>query len=257
MLAKDRQNQILSIIQSQNSIKIADIIRDFHVSHETARRDLDILQDQNLIKRVHGGAVLADDAQNLQPELQQATPPSSMAERIAIGKAAAGMIKDGDTVFLSVGLTIHQVAKAIKKRKNITVLTNSVLVLNELLNSDIQLYILGGSVNNSESNIEGDLAIQTLSNFYVDIAFISAGGVSDQNGISDYSLEVAKLNRCIIERAKKSVLAVHAKKFDKTCLSITCPLDAIDTVITDSGVSDKYKEILNENEIEVVLAASK
>lgn len=259
MLAKERQDKILSIIQTQNSIRIADIIRDFRVSHETARRDLDTLQDQNLIKRVHGGAVLADDAPilNTIPESTSKSTKSSMAERVAIGKAAAAMIKDGETVFLSVGLTVQQVAKALRKRKGITVLTNSVLVLNELLNTDIQVYVLGGSVNNSENNIEGDLALQTLSNFYVDISFISAGGISQDMGISDYSLEVAKLNRHIIERSKKSVLLAHSKKFGKTCLSIVCPLNDVQTVITDSTLSESDRDYILENDIELILANTK
>lgn len=259
MLAKERQDKILSIIQTQNSIRIADIIRDFRVSHETARRDLDTLQDQNLIKRVHGGAVLADDAPvlNTISESTSKSTKSSMAERVAIGKAAAAMIKDGETVFLSVGLTVQQVAKALRKRKGITVLTNSVLVLNELLNTDIQVYVLGGAVNNSENNIEGDLALQTLSNFYVDISFISAGGVSQDMGISDYSLEVAKLNRHIIERSKKSVLLAHSKKFGKTCLSIVCPLSDVQTVITDSTLSESDRNYILENDIELILAKTK
>lgn len=257
MLAKERQDKILAIIQANSSIKIADIIRDFRVSHETARRDLDHLQDQNLIKRVHGGAVLSDEAKSSPIMPAEAVKHSSMAERVAIGKAAAELIKDGDTVFLSVGLTVHQIARAIRKRKDITVLTNSVLVLNELINSDVQLYVLGGCVNNSENNIEGHLALQTLSNFYVDIAFIGAGGISTDCGISDYSLEVAELNRHVIDRSKKSVLTVHSKKFGKTCLSITCPVDKLDTIITDSNLPADMKSYINETGVELITAEPK
>ena len=253
MLAKERQDKILAIIKANNSIRISDIIRDFRVSHETARRDLDSLQDQNLIKRVHGGAVLADD--NIMPNasLEQPQQHSSMLERMAIGKAAASLIKDGDTVFLSVGLTVQQIARAIRKRKDITVLTNSVLVLNELINSDVQLYVLGGSVNNSENTIEGPLALQTLSNFYVDIAFIGAAGISTDRGVSDYSLEVAELNRNIIERSKKSVLVAHSKKFGKTCLSITCPLEKLDTIITDADLPVQTQTYIKDCGTELVV----
>ena len=253
MLAKERQNRILSIIQANNSIRISDIIKDFRVSHETARRDLDTLQDQNLITRVHGGAVLSEKNSLSQIPVTETHPTSSMAEKIAIGKSAASLIKEGETVFLSVGLTVQQVAKALRKRKNITVLTNSVLVLNELLNSDVQLYILGGAVNNSENNIEGSLALQTLLNFYVDIAFIGAGGISHDLGISDYSLEVAKLNENIIRHSKKSVLVAHSKKFGTNCLSITCPLSSIDTIITDTNLPVQDKNYLTECGTEVIL----
>ncbi len=163
------------------------------------------------------------------------------------------MIKEGETVFLSVGLTVQQIAKALRKRKNITVLTNSVLVLNELLNSDIQVYILGGMVNNSENNIEGPLALQTLMNFYVDIAFIGAGGITRELGISDYSLEVARLNEHIIRHARKSVLVAHSKKFGINCMSVTCPLDGVDTIISDTNLPVSEQEYLIKQGIETVL----
>lgn len=234
---------------------MADIMKQFNVSHETARRDLDALQDQNLIKRVYGGAVIPDEKKPSSPApvIHTGTPRPSVEERVAIGKAAAAMIKDGDTVFLSVGLTVQEIAKELRHRKNITVLTNSVLVLNELLNSDVQLYVLGGFVNNSEESIEGNLALDTLSNFFVNIAFIGAGGVSKELGISDYSLDVAKLNRSIIEHSEKTVLTVHAKKFDRNCLSITCPLTKVQTVISDTGLPLAYQEYIQENGIELIL----
>ena len=233
---------------------MADIMRQFKVSHETARRDLDALQDQNLIKRVYGGAVLPDEKKSQNSPASTAVTRPSTEERVAIGKAAAAMIKDGDTVFLSVGLTVQEIARQLRHRKNITVLTNSVLVLNELLNSDVQLYVLGGFVNNSEDSIEGNLALETLSNFFVNIAFIGAGGVSKELGISDYSLDVAKLNRSIIEHSEKTVLTVHAKKFDRNCLSITCPLTKVQTVISNTGLAPAYQEYIKENGIELILA---
>ena len=256
MLAKERQDRILTTIQRNVSIRMADIMKQFNVSHETARRDLDALQDQNLIKRVYGGAVIPDEKKPSSPApvIHTGTPRPSVEERVAIGKAAAAMIKDGDTVFLSVGLTVQEIAKELRHRKNITVLTNSVLVLNELLNSDVQLYVLGGFVNNSEESIEGNLALDTLSNFFVNIAFIGAGGVSKELGISDYSLDVAKLNRSIIEHSKKTVLTVHAKKFDRNWLSITCPLTKVQTVICDTGLPLAYQEYIQENGIELILA---
>ncbi len=260
MLAKERQNQIFTIIQENNSIRIADIIQHFHVSHETARRDLDTLQDQNLITRVHGGAVLAeknDSTMTSSVLSSRKHPASGMAERSAIGKTAAAMIKDGETVFLSVGLTVQQVARSLRKRQNLTVLTNSVLVLNELLNSDLQLYILGGAVNNSENNIEGALAIQTLRNFYVDVAIIGAGGITPELGISDYSPEVARLNETIIEHSKQSILVAHSRKFGINCLSVTCPLNKVDTIITDSNLPKQEQDYLSDHGIQVLLAKGK
>lgn len=274
MLAKERQNEILNIIKRDKSIKMATIMKQFDVSHETARRDLDALQDLDLIERVYGGAVLPSVTHSEQKKSGHSpseteeqsfsesmirssaddTARSGMDERTAIGRSAADLVKDGDTVFLSVGLTVQQVARALKNRTNITVLTNSVLVLNELIDTDVKLYTLGGYVNNSEDSIEGSLAFETLANFYVNIAFIGAGGISKKLGITDYSLDVASLNKRIIEQSSRTVLTAHARKFGKNCLNITSQLNKIQTVISDADLPQFYRDYLSENNVELILA---
>lgn len=248
MLARERQNIILELIKKNGSIKMADIMNDFKVSHETARRDLDALQDKNLLKRVYGGAILPDDPD----EIHTNATRSGVKERKAIAKAAAELIRDGNTIFLSVGLTTHEISKELKNRKDITVVTNSILVLNELLNTNVHLYILGGHVSNYEDSIEGNIAVDTLSNFYVDIAFIGAGGITKDIGISDYSPEVANLNRSITRRAKKNVLVAHSKKFGTNCLSMTCPVDDMNTIITDSRLPVSDCEYIREKNIKLI-----
>jgi DeoR/GlpR family transcriptional regulator of sugar metabolism len=253
MLAKERQNRILSTIKSDGSVRMSDIMQTFQVSHETARRDLDALQDQDLIKRVYGGAVLPDEASSvITAHVERKS--SGTEERSAIGKLAASMIKDGDTVFLSVGLTVQEIAKQLRHRKDVTVLTNSVLVLHELLDSDVKLCVLGGFVNNQERSIEGSLALDTLSKFYVNKAFIGAGGISTELGISDYSLEVASLNCKVIEQSKKTILVAHAKKFGNNCLSITAPINKVQTIISDVGLSAPYQEYIKKSGVELLLA---
>ncbi len=254
MLAKERQNEIFSIISQTGTIKMSEIVEKFQVSHETARRDLEFLQDKGLLKRVYGGAILADDI--VPGQLAGATSNKEIhsPEREAIGREAAKLVKDGDTVLLSVGSTILQIAKNLYSKKNITVLTNSIFVLNELINTDVCLYVLGGCVNNSEYDMEGQLAMDALKNFCVDIAFICAGGITKDFGVSDYSCEVAQINKEILNRARKTVLVAPSKKFGIDSFSVTCSLTELDTVISDNKLSPEYISHLEDSGIKLLLA---
>ena len=240
MLAKERQDEIFSIIQQKKAIKMSDIVKIFQVSHETARRDLEVLQEQGLIKRVYGGAVL----------LESAISSLGMVER-------SGMVDESSSlerVLLSVGSTILQIAKHIRDIKHITVLTNSIFVLNELIDTDVRLFVLGGCVNSSEYDMEGHLPVEALKHFCVDVAFICAGGITKENGVSDYNCEVAQVNKAILSRARKTVLVAHAKKFGLDSFSVTCPLDSIHTIVSDSTLSKEYVQYLLEKGIELILA---
>lgn len=252
MLVKQRQDKIFSMIKQNKAIKMSEIVKIFQVSHETARKDLEALQDENLIKRVYGGAVLAEPIS----AKEQPAPGniSSFQEREAIGREAAKLVKEGDTVLLSVGSTVLQVAKHIRNIKHITVLTNSIFVLNELIGSDVRVFALGGRINSSEYDMEGYLAIDALNHFCVDIAFICAGGITKEFGVSDYSCEVAQFNRAILARVKKTVLVAHAKKFGADSFSVTCPLDRIHTIISDDTLPEEYVHYLRELDLGLILA---
>lgn len=249
MLVKERQDRILAMIKQNKAVKMSEIVKTFQVSHETARKDLEALQDEGLIKRVYGGAVLAET--KFQPAPGSI---SSFEEREAIGREAAKLVKEGDTVLLSVGSTILQIAKHIRNIKHITVLTNSIFVLNELIGSDIRVFALGGRINNSEYDMEGYLAIEALKHFCIDIAFICAGGITKEFGVSDYSCEVAQFNKAVLDRVQKTVLAAHAKKFGADSFSVTCPLDSIHTIISDQTLSQEYVRYLQERDLELILA---
>ena len=252
MLSQERQNKIISILEKEHVIKITDIVKKFHVSHETVRRDLETLQEQGMVKRVYGGAILTADT-----PVSLASPRSrshGYVERKAIGKMAAELVHEGDTVLLAMGSTILEVAKNIRHIKDVTVLTNSISVLNELVDSDVTLYLLGGHVSSSEHHMDGQLALQTLQNFNVDIAFVGAGGITLEMGVSDYSYEVSQMIQTMLTRAKCSVLVAQSDKFGKNCFSVTCPLSAIHIVVSDKNLPESYIRVMREMGIQLFLA---
>ena len=253
MLAKERQNQILEYLKQNKIISITEIVKRFDVSHETARRDLEYLKDQNLVKRIHGGAVFEE---NSSADSIAYTDQGTLGyvERAAIGQAAAELVSTGDSVLLGMGSTVLEVAKNLKQKSNITVITNAIPIIMELIRTEVDVHILGGRLNHDELNITGYTVRDTLSKYYVDKAFISAGGITFQNGISDYSSDDAEFIRMITERAKTVILVAQSNKFGVNAFASECSLKNIDIVVSDKNLSEEYVRGIQELGISLILA---
>ncbi len=259
MLAQERQEQIMRHLSKNRIIKITDAVKMFHVSHETVRRDLEALQEQKLIKRVYGGAVLADGKQSEHGgtgTVSRSVTPTGLGyrERAAIGRAAAELVDEGDSVLLAIGSTILEVARNLKEKQRITVLTNSLPVLNELVDSELEVYVLGGKVCSDEQSIGGQLAYNALQSFFVDRVFVGAGGVTFEGGVSDYSEDESHLIATMMSRAKEVVLVAHSEKFGINSFSVTCPLEDIDIIVSDTNLSEEYRRGIEELGIRLVLS---
>ena len=252
MLSQERQRRIMEILEKDNTVKIIDIVKLFRVSHETARRDLETLQDQGMAKRVYGGAIYLPPAGGSAPENHGPRPVRR--ERRAIARAAAELVHEGDTVLLGMGTTVQEVAKCLRTVPNLTVVTNSIFVLNELVDSDVNLYMLGGHVSSSEHHLEGQLVLDGLQSFNLDVAILGCAGATLECGVSDYSYEVAQMDRAMLRRARRGVLVAQSDKFGKDCFSVACPLEQFHTVVTDNALSDDYRRGLAERGIGLILA---
>ncbi len=252
MLSKERQQEIISILHTNKIIKIKEISERFKVSNETARRDLEALEAQKLLKRVYGGAVPLANI-NAEP-LYSIRAELSVLEKRAIGKKAAELIKEGSTLLFDVGTTTLEIAKNIVDRKNITVITSSLPIINELANTDIELLVLGGKLRNRELSMSGSIPLMALQQIYVDMAFVGAGGVTFEEGISDYNIEEAQVRKLAIERANACVLAVDSSKFGINAFAMVSPLNAIDIVISDWKLEEEIIREISERGIEVIIA---
>lgn len=255
MLPQERYAIIMDILRERNVIKISDIAAQFGISNLTARRDLDILQEMDLVRRVHGGAILAEQdalATGRSPNLH--TRSSQQTEIQAIGKLAASMIQSGEIVFLGTGTTVLEVARHMHHLTDITVLTNSLAVINELASSGNTIYVLGGLLDYNEHSISGNFAVDMLSNFCADWAFIGCGGITVSHGLSDYYELGAALSRVMVQNADKTVLVTSSHKFNSNALSIICPISDIYMVITDEGVSDSCRDELKRLGVKLQMA---
>jgi DeoR/GlpR family transcriptional regulator of sugar metabolism len=251
MLAMERHTIIMEYLAQNKIIKIADIANRFGVSNETARRDLETLHDQNLVKRIYGGAILLDPPHVTSQYLSRIT--ESHAAKISISRKAAQLVNPGETIILDIGTTTLELSRNMKHIKDITVLTNSLPIINELAGAGVNLFSLGGHLNSDELSMSGKLTISALQHFFVDKAFIGAGGVTLNGGLSDYNCEEAWVRQAIIERANQTILVADSGKFGTNALAVVCPLEQIDVIVSDINLPDIFIEGIRERKIELIL----
>ena len=254
MLAQERYAAILRMIRETNIVKIGDIAKKLKVSNETARRDLETLQDQKLLKRVHGGAVLVDPLIYTGPQsIPLPKAEVSYDEKAAIGAEAAKTVRNGETIFLDIGTTTLQIAKNLRNKKDLTVLTTSLDIINELAGTPVTLIILGGKLINDDLHIASPFTEEIFARYYVDKSFISCGGIAQNGDITDYS-DIALKRSVVREHSNRMILVADSGKFGKKSFVKVCDLDMVDAVITDTNLRPDFRESMAEKGIEVVFA---
>src|SRR5262249_47037443 len=159
--AVERQESIVQYIEKNQRISVEQVCEEFAISVATARRDLEALAEQGKIQRVHGGAIATRQAPPEQPALERVN--DQLEDKQRIGKVAAQLVKNGETIFLGSGTTVQEVAHHLRDRQELTVITNSLLVVNTLAGSpNISVIMLGGILRRSELSLIGHLTEQAL-----------------------------------------------------------------------------------------------
>lgn len=252
MLAQERQAMILEMLRKNDIVRVSDITEQFGVSNMTARRDLELLQKNNLLRRVHGGAVAIDHESPVQRPISNPVEQEAVrADLQAIGKLAASMANEGDIIFLGPGTTVLAMAHHMRQKSNITILTNSFPVVNELANTNNVIYFLGGILSGDEYSVTGTFANSMLETFCANKAFIGCGGISLQHGITDFSAPTADVNRLMVKNAAQSILLCTGDKLRSNAFSIVCPLSEIDTMITDDTMDPQDADAIRSFGVDI------
>ncbi|RPJ01258.1 MAG: DeoR/GlpR transcriptional regulator [Chloroflexi bacterium] len=256
-MRSERQRKILELVLQNNEISVAEICTLFNVSEMTARRDLQDLAREGLLWRVHGGAV-NNLGRGYEPPYQlRSTKHSDQKQRI--GQRAAELVHNGDSIALDVGTTTLTIARALEGKRNLTVVTASLPIANEIvtsfsLNDSIRLILTGGIVRAGELSMIGTFAAEMYSQLHVDKAFIGIGGLSLQDGLTEYNLEDAAVKRSMLKSARQVIVVADGSKFGQTTFASIAPLSAVDTVITDPTAPLDIVEQLCAMHIEVIIA---
>lgn len=253
----ERHHKIVEMIQQNNTISVAEICSLFDISEMTARRDLQELEREGLLRRVHGGAVY-NLGRSYEPPLKTRLNNQSDQKR-AIGQKAASLILDGDSIALDVGSTTLEIARALHDKRNLTVLTSSLPIANEIvalysLESDVRLILTGGVVRAREWSMVGEFTSQLYKQFHVDKAFVGIGGISLEDGLTEYNLEDALVKRVLLKNAQQIIVVADGSKFNQTTFASVGPLSAVHTIITDESAPVDMLDELQSMGIEVLVA---
>jgi len=251
----ERRMNILKMLSANNQVFVQDLSKEFGVSEVTIRNDLEQLEVKKLLIRARGGAMSLEHVVSYDQQLGE-KHKLNMAEKSRIGKAAAKLIKDSDTIIVDSGTTTLEVVKNIQdSMSNLTVITNALNIANQLIgNQNISLIIPGGVLRKNSLSLIGPLAERNFKNFYVDKVFLGVDGFDTRTGISTPNMEEAYLNQIMIDIAREVIVVTDSSKFRRKSLAFICPNNRIDTVVTDSGISEEDKKRLEDAGIQVIVA---
>jgi len=257
MLADERKNKILEHIAEHGTIRIQEICDMFEISDMTARRDLNDLNRKGLLRRTHGGAV-ANLGRSYEPPFQTRSTKNELRKK-TVGKKAAELILDGDSISLDVGTTTLEVARQLTDKRNLTVVTNCLQIANLLVGSlslevSARLIITGGIVRPRELSMIGGIPKDVYSSYHTDKAFIGIGGISLENGLTEYNIEDSEIKKVLFENSLQKIIVADSSKFGVTTFNSVGPLEAVDTIVTDADAPPAMVETIRNLGIEVLLA---
>ena len=247
----ERQNQILQFILRSQRISIREVCENFSVSQATARRDLETLASKGKVQRVHGGAIALTQAPPEQPILQRQDEQTQ--EKLRIGQAAAAIVHDGETVFLGSGTTVLEAARTLRGRRNLTVITNSLPVVNALAGAEgITIICLGGMLRDSELSFIGHITEQTLVEVRADKVFIGTRAISLEHGLTHEYLPETMTDRAILKAGKEIIVVADHTKFGRAATVLLAPLECIHTIVTDGQTPRDFVDAVQEKGIRVI-----
>jgi DeoR/GlpR family transcriptional regulator of sugar metabolism len=247
----ERQDELRYFVEQHNRATVNEIAEHFSVSVATVRRDLEALPERGEIQRFHGGAMAVRQAPPELPALQRESEQSDEKKRI--GKAAASLIEAGETVFISSGTTALEVARNLRARRNLTVITNSLLVINELRGSDIEVVGLGGVLRHTEMSMIGHITEQALREVHAHKVILGIRALDLDRGLTNDYLPETVTDRAILELGGTVIVVADHTKCGCVSTASVAPITAMDTLITDTGTPTKFVEELQAKEIEVIV----
>jgi DeoR family fructose operon transcriptional repressor len=255
MLPDERRLRIIEQLAQQRSITVSELSTALGVSESTIRRDLDELEQQGLLRRTHGGAVAIDATAAFEPTLQEKDVRHT-AEKRAIAKAAAKLVRAGDAVLLDAGTTTLHIARAIAAM-DITILTNSVPIAADLVaRPDLraQLIVLGGWMRTTTGALVGPFTERMLGELHADVVFLGANGLHLERGVTTPHPFEAAVKAAMVKSARRVVVAADRSKWNQASLVRVCNWDAVDVWVTDAAPVQAVEELAQRG-VQVVQAS--
>ncbi|QCB52078.1 DeoR/GlpR transcriptional regulator [Rhodococcus sp. PAMC28707] len=255
MLAAERHAKILAALRSDGAVKVVDFAELLDVSEMTIRRDLDVLDERELLRKVHGGAI-ARNNRGEEP-LSTAKAARQHAEKVAIGRAAVDTVEDGMTIAVSAGTTTLELARLLRGRASITVVTNSISIFQELTGHHSEpnpiVYLTGGSRTPSDALV-GPIADAALAAFRVDAVYLGVHGFDVESGLTTPNIAEAETNRRLIATGRRLFVLADNTKHREVGTNVFAPISAVNTLVVDDGLGASDRALLAPH-LETILVA--
>jgi len=254
---KNRLREIFSILHKNGEISVKDLADHLLTSEMTIRRDLDVLEEEGIIRRVHGGAILATSytANDRNQYLFGTEIQKNIKQKSLVGLKASSMINPGETVSFDIGTTIPFVAKYLPRDISISAVCLTFECAEELYNKkNVNLILPGGYLHRESDVFSSDTGTELLRKIRTDKAFISAGGIDQQLGVTCYHDFHVVLKEIMMKSSKKKILVADSSKFGNVKLAHFADLADMDTIITDENIPEAYRKLIEEIGIELIIA---
>jgi DeoR family transcriptional regulator of aga operon len=253
---QQRFNAILTGLQEKGSVAVEDLSAQLEVSLVTIRRDLDVLEQQGLLRRTHGGAV------SIEPFFYEpfrkdrsflAQVERQASEKHRIGRAAAALITPGETIAITPGTTTAEIIRGLPLNSKITVVTNTANIAMELSKrKDVSVFVTGGHLHGEWFSLVGPTAIRSLENMLIHTMFVGADGIDPAWGVSCFNSDEAELNGTMVRHARRHIAVVDHTKFNVVANWRICETGLLQKLITDTGATDEMIAPFQKLGIEVI-----
>ena len=252
MFAVERIKKIKEVLLEYKHVDINTLCSLLSVSIATVRRDLDKLEEEGFLKKAHGGAII-NEVNEFEVLLNGLEDPFS-DEKKQIGIIAAEMIEDNDIIFLGGGNTCHQIARSIKDKRNLTIITNNLNIAIELAHcKNINVMMPGGDLEVADYNLTlvGEATLEYLDKIYFNKTFFTVSGVSLEFGYTDNNKNQATIKKHLIANSNETIVVADSSKFGKRAFTQVCSIDKIKRVITNVQLDDRFKEYFFDSEVKL------
>jgi DeoR family transcriptional regulator of aga operon/DeoR family fructose operon transcriptional repressor len=249
---EERWDRIAALVEEHGRISVSELSALFRVSPVTIRNDLNELERRRVLIRTHGGALVVD--RNSIELSFDARQRMQSAEKAYIGEMAASLIHDGDAIALDASTTALQVAKRIKGRQELTVVTNGIRIALELIGfPNITVVMPGGFLRRDAISLVGELGEEVLAKFNVQKGFFGAKGVTLTEGLTDVNAFEVQLKRAMVRLAKEVIAIVDHTKWGKTAFASFASIDQVHMIITDGKAPPDLVQQVRDRGVEVLL----
>lgn len=250
----ERKKQVLDYLKQHHRATVKELSQLFNVTEATLRSDLTTLENEGHIKRIHGGAVLADDVSSEYSFLVR--EKKNRQEKIMIGQTAADLVENGQCILLDASTTGLEMARTLKTRKiRLTVITNGLYTAMELReNPEITVIVTGGILRLGSISLEGTLSRHVFNEINVDTAFVSARGFTFEDGLTDFNMYEVELKKLMVASSAHVVALLDHSKIGKSSIASFAKTEMVGTVITDKQTPDSVINQFQQKGINVIMA---